>query len=241
MYKKVFFLILASFLAGSFFPQNFAIWQPESSGSSSSSFPSYQPPPYFWEIKLVLSSSGEYKLEDGEKSNIGHYSFVLLWTGCMEQDMDDYLIYHENSELLEWEAQEKVHSAEASHILSGNDFSGKPCFDFHYILRRDKDLHFDFQVDGFYVPQDKSDRRFYLILPSSQENKNNSSQLDYNAFLLQGSNSVSVEEEEIYHQTIEKTYCWKWKHHQKQSGEERTVFFFHSHDAKVVLTIIPHY
>ena len=211
------------------------------SGSSSMVLLPLQIRPYFWEIKLVLSSNGNYKVENGERSNIGQYSFVLLWTGCMEQDMDDYIIYHETSELVEWNAREEVHSPEASQIISGDDFSERPSFDFHYILRRNKDLHFDFQVDGFSVPQDNSDPKFYIALPSSYENKKLSPQVDYNAFLLRGSNSIQIEEEEIYHHMIEKAYCWVWEFHQSLDTKKRPVSFSNSHNVKVMLTIIPHY
>jgi len=209
--------------------------------SSSMSLPSLQIKPYFWEIMLVLSSNGDYAVENGERSNIGHYSFILLWLGCMEEDMDDYIIYHETSELVEWNAREEVQSPDSSQIISGDDFSKRPGFDFHYILRRDKNLHFDFQVDGFYVPQESSDPKFYLTLPSSYENKRPSSQVDYNAFLLRGSNSIQIEEEEIYQHMIEKTYCWTWKYHQSLSGKKRPISFSNFHNVKVVLTIIPHY
>ena len=211
------------------------------SGFSSMVLPYLQIKPYFWEIKLVLSSKGNYKVEGRKRSNIGQYSFVLLWTGCMEQDMDDYIIYHETSELVEWNAQEEARSPNTSQIISGDDFSDRPIFDFHYILRRDKDLHFDFQVDGFPVPQDNSDPKFYLTLPSSYENKRISSQKNYNAFLLRGSNSIHIKEEEIYHHMIEKTYCWVWEFHQSLDTKKRPVAFSNSHNVKVMLTITPHY
>ena len=208
---------------------------------SSMVLPSIQIKPYFWEIKLVLSSKGDYTVENEERSNTGHYSFILTWIGCMEEDMDDYIIYHETSELVEWNAREEVQSPDSFRIINGDNFSKKPGFDFHYILKRDKDLHFDFQVDGFYVPQDGSDPTFYLILPSSYENKRSSSQVDYNAFLLRGSNSIQVEEEEIYQHMIEKTYSWTWKHNQSLGGEKKPISFSNFHKVKVVLTIIPHY
>jgi hypothetical protein len=209
--------------------------------SSSKALPSLQIKPYFWEIMLVLSSNGEYTVENGERSNIGHYSFILTWIGCMEEDMDDYIIYHETSDLVEWNAREEVQSPGSSRIISGDDFSKRPDFDFHYILRKDKNLHFDFQVDGFCVPQETSDAKFYLTLPSSYENKRPSSQVDYNAFLLQGSNNIQIEEEEIYQHTIEKTYRWTWKHHQSLSEKNKPISFSNFHNVKVVLTIIPHY
>jgi hypothetical protein len=241
--KKRGYSILVFFFLGILILPHFAFQNPMgfSPGCVSIPLSFSQIEPYFWEIKLVISSTGDYRIYEGERSNVGHFSFVLLWTGCMEQDMDDYLIYHENSELLEWKAQEIAQFPEASQIISEEYFSGKPGFDFHYILRREENLHFDFQVEGFSVPQDKSDHKFYLTLPSSYENMRHFPLIDYNAFLLQGSNSIHIEEEEIYHHPIEKTYCWTWEHRQSLGRKKRPISFINSHDVKVVLTIIPHY
>lgn len=196
--------------------------------------------PYFWEIKILVQSKGEYRVDEEEKFHRGHYSFVLIWTGCMEQDMDDYIIYHENSELVEWEAREEDSSSPGVQVIPGKDYAEKPCFDFHYILRRGKNLHFDFQVDGFSVPQGNTDEKFDLVLPSSQENTENASRLSYNAHLVEGSNDIHIEEEEIYHSAVEKTYGWKWKHRQLRDRKKH-ISLFQSHDVEVVLTIIPHY
>lgn len=204
-----------------------------------SSFP--QVPPSWWEIKLLINTTGEYIIKEGKKSYTGNYSFTLLWTGCMEEDMDDYIIYHENSNLLQWEAQEKALSPDFSGVVSADDFSGKPRFDFHYILRRREDLHFDFQVDGFYVPQNNSDFKFYLNLPASKEKTKSPSKFDYNTYVSQGSNSIYIQEEEIYLVTVEKTCLWKWKHQKRLSGEKTPVSLFNSHKVEVSVSIMPRF
>ncbi len=197
--------------------------------------------PSYWEIKIRISSSGDYRMKEGEKSNEGRYSFVLLWTGCMEQDQDDYLIYHENSELVEWEAREKVKSSEISRELSEKDFSGKPRIDFHYIIRKNEDLHFDFLVESFYVPQENPKHRFYLNLPASKENIKFPTKFDYNVYLTKGSNSIYIEEKDIYSDSLKKDYSWNWKHQKYFMGNETPISFSNSHKVKVTLTIIPHY
>lgn len=197
--------------------------------------------PVFWEIKVHISSSGDYKIKEGKKSNEGRYSFVLLWTGCMEQDQDDYLIYHENSELLEWKAKEKVKSSEASLELTEDDFSGKPGIDFNYIIRKKEDLHFDFLVESFCVPQDDSEHSYYLNLPASKENIKLPTKFDYNAYLTRGSNSIHLEEKDIYTDSCKKSYSWNWKHQKYLIEDEMPISFVNSHKVKVTLTIIPHY
>lgn len=204
---------------------------------SSSPFFSSQVSPAWWEIRFHLTSTGKYTCKEAKKNYIGDYSFTLLWTGCMERDMDDYLIYHETCDLLEWEAQEK--SSDLPDFLPGSDFSRKPRFDFHYIFRRGSDLHFDFRVESFYVPQNNSDHKFYLTLPASLENTREPSSSNYNAFVLQGSNDICLEEEKIYLDTIEKSYTWKWKHRKQLKGKKRPIFFTNSHKVKVKVSIIP--
>lgn len=198
-------------------------------------------PPAFWEIKINISSSGDYKIKEGEKSNEGHYSFELLWTGCMEKDQDDYLIYHENSELLEWKAKEKIKSSDISLELTEEDFSGKPSVDFNYIIRKAEDLHFDFLVESFCVPQDDSVHSFYLNLPASKESIKLPAPFDYNAYLTKGSNSIHFDEKVIYSDSFKQSYSWNWKHQKYLIEDEMPILFFNTHKAKVTLTIIPHY
>lgn len=200
-----------------------------------------QVPPSWWEIKLLINTDGDYVVKEGKKSYTGHYSFTLLWTGCMEEDMDDYIIYHENSNLLQWEAQEKAQSPDFSGVLSADDFSGKPRFDFHYIMRRGEDLHFDFQVDGFFVPQNNSDFKFYLNFPTSKEKTKYPSKFDYNTYVSQGSNSIYIKEEEIYLITVEKTCLWEWKFQKRLSREKIPVSLSNSHKVEVAVSIMPRF
>ncbi len=197
--------------------------------------------PYYWEIKIHIDSSGNYRIKEEEKSNEGRYSFVLLWTGCMEQDQDDYLIYHENSELLEWHAKEKVKHSELSRELTESDFLEKPKFQFNYIIRRGEDLHFDFLVESFSVPHAGSEQSFYLHLLASKENVKLPAEFNYNAYLTKGTNSIRIQEKDIYTDSLEKIYSWNWKHQKYMMRNEMPISFFNSHKVKVTLTIIPHY
>ena len=142
------------------------------------------PSPSWWEISIRVKASGSYTIKERKEPIQGAYSFILLWTGCMEEDMEDYIIYHETSKLLEWKAQEKAFSFDKVKLLSEKDFSGKPHFDFHYILRKGNKLHFDFQVESFYIPQNQQQYEFYLYLPASEENKMYPSEFNYNDYIL---------------------------------------------------------
>ena len=198
--------------------------------------------PKYWELRLLLTSTGDYNVKEGKKSNAGRYTFTVLWTGCMELDHDyDYLVYHEKSEILDWKAEEVAQSPESSHKLSEDDFPEKPFLDFHYIMRRASDLHFFFEVDSFYVPQNSSDQKFFLNLPASEEEAEPQAGFNYNAFLSKGSNRIHVKEDEIFLNPLEKTYNWNWKYHKWHKGSKNPVRFSNIHKAQVTLTIIPHY
>ncbi|MFQ5721821.1 MAG: hypothetical protein ACE5GI_04960, partial [Candidatus Aminicenantales bacterium] len=170
----------------------------------------------------------------------GTYSFLLLWTGCMEQDMEDYIIYHETSKLVDWKAQEKAEPPGKLELMSEKDFPGKPHFDFHYILRKGKELHFDFQVESFYVPQHSKDYKLYLYLPASEENKMYPLKFNYNDYIIKGSNRVFIIEQEIYRHQLNKTYQWSWKYQKWLKAAGKTVFLSNNHQAQVNLLIIPH-
>jgi hypothetical protein len=196
--------------------------------------------PLWWEIKLVLTAKGDYKLEEGRTSYLGNYSFTISWTGTMEKDDTDYLLYHSNCKLLEWEAQEGISQPEILKYLKTDDFADKPSFKLIYILKKGKYLHFNFTVEGFSVPQSESADRFYLCLPSSEENAQNVSEMDYNSFVSRGSNQIFFEEDKIFGGPAEKTFAWHWKNQKWQLFQNRTVFFSNRHQVKVNISIVPH-
>jgi hypothetical protein len=197
--------------------------------------------PHWWEIKLVLTTDGEYTLEGAEKNYSGDYSFTILWTGTMERDDSDYLLYRINSEILRWEAQEKAIAPDFFRLLQTTDFVDKPFFCLNYILRKEENLHFDFACQGFFVPQNESLDKFFLNLPSSAENSQRLSEVDYDSLVLKGSNHIFLEEKEIYFGPVEKNFSWTWRHKQWLLKENRTVSASNSHKVKVKISIMPHY
>lgn len=205
------------------------------------SFFSDKDDPVWWEIKLVLSSKGNYKADEGQSSYPGNYSFTIIWTGTMERDDEDFLIYHENSKLIQWEAQETAIFPDSMAMLSTNDFSDKPFFKMNYILKRGEILYFDFSVQGFYIPQNKSEQKFYLNLPVSEENSQRLLKKDYDPFVFNGSNSISMEEKEIYLTSVEKIFAWKWKYRRWSMDQKKYVYFSHLHEVKVEISIMPHF
>jgi len=196
--------------------------------------------PLWWEIELVLTTKGDYKLEEAPATYSGNYSFTISWTGTMEKDDADYLLYHSNCKLVEWEAGEELSRPEVLKFLKTDEFANKPEFKLVYILKKEADLHFSFWVEGFFVPQNESPNKFYLCLPSSEENAQSVSGIEYNSFVSKGSNQISFEEDKLSSAPVEKTFTWYWKNQRWTLLQDKTVRFSNSHQVKVKISIVPH-
>lgn len=208
--------------------------------------PSTSPPhlgqtPLWWEVSLTLKTDGDYKLDEGGPAVVGHYSFAIRWTGWLEKDDHDYLLYRLDCRLCDWEAQERSSLTESPAVLTTNDFRERPSFALKYIIRDKDDLRLDFIVDRMAVPQADPEDAFVLLLPSSETNGQQESQVDYNACVIKGSNRVEVPESDIYAGPVAKTFTWAWKHQQWLPKERRTVFTSQSHKVEVGLSIIPRF
>ncbi len=207
----------------------------------STSLPVSGQTPRWWDVSLSLKTDGDYKLDTGGPAFVGHYSFVIRWTGWLEKDDHDYLLYRLDSRLADWEAQETSSLTESPGVLTTNDFRERPSFALKYILRDGDDLHFDFIVDRMAVPQADPEDAFALLLPSSETNGQKESEVDYNACVIKGSNQVEIQESAIYEGPVAKTYAWAWKHQKWLPKERRTVFTSQSHKVEVRLSIIPRF
>jgi hypothetical protein len=197
-------------------------------------------PPRWWEVNLYLRTDGEFKLDEAGPSAAGHFSFAVRWTGWLEKDDQDYLLYRLDCSLCDWEAQETFFLPETTRVLTTNDFPDKPGFNLKYLIRVGDTLNFDFLVDGMAVPQAHSEDPFPLLLPSSEQNDQKKSETNYNDHVIKGSNRIEVPESEIYSGPVSRAYAWTWKDQKWVLKQQQTVFTSQSHRVKVDLTIIPH-
>jgi len=208
----------------------------------SASLPGPAQTPRCWEVSINLRTDGDYKLDEGGPTYAGHYSFAIRWTGWLEKDDQDYLLYRLDCRLGDWEAQETSSLAESPPgILTTSDFQERPAFNLKYIIKEGDDLHLDFIVDRMAVPQADPEDAFPLLLPSSEQNGQQESQVDYNACVIKGSNRVELPESAIYAGPVTKRFTWAWKHQQWLLHEQRTVFNSQSHKVEVSLSIIPRF
>ena len=196
--------------------------------------------PIWWDIVLELKAAGEYRLDGGELPRQGRYRFNLRWTGCMESDDHDYLLYRLGCELSGWEAQETSSSPTGGRALTTADFPERPSLDMKYILRQGSRLNLCFSVRGFSIPQGDTDETFELLFPASAEVDNRDSWGVYNEFVVRGSNDIWVEEAEIYANPVARTFDWEWRRQRWALKQKQTVFTSQSHQVEVSLTIIPH-
>ena len=194
----------------------------------------------WWEIKILLKSRGKYKYKEFKTAFAGKYAYTILWTGCMERDQQDYILYHEDSDLVHWEPLEKKHSTDPGMASKTNRFKGKPNFELHYILRRGKNLHFDFLVKGFDIPQLCSTKKTYLHLPASKGNTDNPTGLNYDFHISKGSNNVEISREMLDQSCVKKEFKWTWQREKRFGSKEGAPYLFHYHDVNVEVSVIRH-
>jgi len=206
-----------------------------------SSWPEQATPPW-WDIKIVLYADGEYKLEQQKTSYLGNYSFKIIWTGSLEKEKndEDYILYSRECQLLDWEAKEKKTSPELVVSKAGKDFEMRPTFHLNYILRKGANLHFDFIVEGFSVPQHESDCKIYLDLPCYSEKPELNPEIEYDSFLVKGSNQIILGEKEIYAGPVKKEFNWTWKLQKYTIDWEYPIRITNLHKASLEISITPH-
>jgi hypothetical protein len=194
----------------------------------------------WWEIKILLESKGKYKFKESKTSFAGKYAYTILWTGCIERDQEDFILYHENSDLVQWEGMEIAYSADSKKSRTIKKFRDEPSFELHYILRRGKILQFDFLVKGFDIPQQCSAKKTYLHLPASKGNTDNPTNLDYDLYISKGSNNVTISRSILDQSSAKKEFQWTWQREKQFGSGERAFHLFHYHDVDVEVSVIRH-
>jgi hypothetical protein len=194
----------------------------------------------WWEIILQLKSDGTYTIDEGKTSYSGRYSYAIQWSGCMELDGDDFILYFEDEELIRWDSKEKKKRADTPEIKITNKFSEKPEFAFNYILTKKKNIHFDFLVSGLRVPQQGKHRQHYLHLPASKENSYHPTDIAYNLHIYKGSNQIYFSRDDLHDNSVKKDFHWSWKRHSSEDEGEQSSYLSHSYDVDVEISILKH-
>lgn len=203
--------------------------------------PSSLGPPRWWDVELGLTVKGQYSVREADAAYAGEFLFKVAWSGSMEKDDSDYLLYHSGLETLGWEAREKVSSGAYQKVLTEKDFDDRPVFRMNYVLNENGILRFNFVVEGFPVPRSGAGEKFDLIFPASKKDEGAASPSGYDVSVANGSNEVAFEEKTIRSGPAQRTFSWEWKRYQPSFGQGIGVVLFSSHKAEVKITITPRY
>jgi hypothetical protein len=197
--------------------------------------------PAWWQIKIQADIQGIYQIKERQTLYFGYYCFSSSVRGSMEKDEDDFLLYQEAPKDIKWEAQETAIFPDRLKMLTTAEFIEKPDIKLNYLLKRGDLIYIDLIINGFTVPQNRSIRSLFLELPASKENSQIVSNINYNAFVKNGSNDIKIKKKDIYSKALEKNFKWKWKYQKWQLAQQTNIYFSHSHNVKVNIKIIPHW
>ena len=195
--------------------------------------------PAWWEAQLRLEVRGTYRVQAGGATYDGDFSCRARWTGGLEKDGPDVLLFSLGADLEEWRIREADLSAAMLSAVTEKDIPDRPALRVNYFLRREKDLEVDFVLEGLPVPLNAASLAFDLLLPSSDENKQSAAGRDYNAGVLKGSNRVYLAGEDLCARKVEKAFAWSYDSRTWSMEQKETASFRNRHTARVILTIIP--
>jgi len=195
----------------------------------------------WWVVSLLLTSRGKYIYQRSGASYAGKYAFAILWTGCLERDQDDFILYHECSELLEWKALEKKRSPGGIETLVSSKHFGKPRFKLNYILTKGDYVHFDFQVNGIEVPRHRSKEKAVVHFPASNKDAVSSGDIDYDLHVYKGSNRVAVRKHVLQKDSATKKFHWAWQHRKRPGNGKKGAYLFQAHDVEAEITVVKHW
>ncbi len=190
--------------------------------------------PAWWEVRIRLETRGRYTLIRDAKDYAGEYAYETVWTGSMERDDLDYLLYHSSLETDRWELEERDGSGP---VLSEKDSPVRPVFLMNYVLCEKGRLRLFFTVDGFPVPRNDSLEKFPLVLPCSQKEPAAVASTGYDDSVSEGSNDVSLDEKALLTGPVKRVFRWSWRRYQPSSAPPPAGPFFNTHEVKVTVMI----
>jgi len=187
---------------------------------------------------MTVSAKGEYALEGRTRAS-GRYDLTFVWTGRLESDGEDFLLLHGRTRLERWEAQETMEGPDGIRLLTTGDFDEFPELKVNYFIKLGELLHLDFIIRGFPVPRSVPEDAFYLHLPASAENDERETGLNYDTYIVRGSNVVALDDAAFAKNGVEKSFQWAWRRQTGVQKIDRSVFEMNRHEAKVTIVISP--
>jgi hypothetical protein len=196
-------------------------------------------PRKWWTVELHLTVRGGYAVSESGTAFSGEYYFEEAWSGSIEKDEDDYILFHSRREPLRWQCREDALSGEAQRTWADGDDSGRPVLQVGYVLKDKGIVRVFFDVRGFRVPRNASTDKFDLVLPRSRADHQNPSVPGYESGIRTGSNNVAIEEKDFEGSGVERVFRWEWKGYQPSPVPESAVALSGFHRAELKVKITP--
>jgi hypothetical protein len=195
--------------------------------------------PTSWEVGIRIGVRGRYAVTRDGTDYAGNFVYEAAWSGSMESDGPDYLLYHASLETLRWELAESACRDGARAALTEEDFPARPVLRINYVLGEQGRVRFFFVVESFPVPQNDSPEKYPLVLPCSRKEAAWSIVSGYDDGVSEGSNDVSLGVGEIGGKPVERKFRWTWKGYQPSSAPPPAGPLLNVHHAEVTLRITP--
>lgn len=194
----------------------------------------------WWNVRVRLETRGRYSLVRDTAEFAGEYVYEAVWTGSLERDGPDYILYHASLETVRWELKERAGPGPDANVLSEKDLAVRPVLRMNYVLSEGGWLRFFFTVEGFPVPRHVSPETFALVMPCSRKEALAAFTAGYDEAVSEGSNDVSLDERELRNGPVERVFRWEWKRYEPSSAPPPAGPLFSAHEATVTLTTSPY-
>jgi hypothetical protein len=204
------------------------------------SFSRPSPGPSWWEVSLSMSVKGGYVIEGGGAPISGEFTCRVQWTGTIELDDKDFLLYHLKTDVLEWRLSEKAGLPKEESRLLADGTSEAPKLLLNYVLREGSNLRFDYEFLEVPVPLHASPAKAKLEFPRSSGHAAFSPGADYESRVDLGSNQIIIPGSDLERRAAERTFSWKWQREKRIAAGSGTFLLTQRHTAEAVVSLIAH-
>ncbi len=187
-----------------------------------------------------MTVKGGYVIEGGETILRGEFTCRARWSGTIELDEKDFLLYHLKTEVLEWKLAEKTLLPGGESLVVAPEDSEKPALRLNYVLRDGPDLRFDYEFVEVPIPLHASPLRVALELPRSPGPGEFSPGLNYSGFVSRGSSRIVIPGADLERRPPERAFSWEWRRERRVIRDSRTFVVTQHHIAEAVISLVAH-
>jgi hypothetical protein len=196
--------------------------------------------PAWWEISLSVTVKGSYVIEGGEVPLRGEFTCRARWSGTIESDGSDFLLYLLKTEVLEWRLAEKAGLPKAASLLLVQETSEAPRLRLNYVLREGSDLRLDYEFDEVSIPLHASPVKANLEFPRSSGHLALVPGSGYESRVNKGSNRIVIPGSDLERRSAERTFSWEWQREKRITGDAGTSLLTQSHTVEAVVSLVAH-